>query len=42
MGLQIMLDRVEALGGTLSVESAPGEGTTVTGRVPIRAEAVVR
>jgi signal transduction histidine kinase len=42
MGLQIMLDRVEALGGTLSVESAPGEGTTVTGRVPTRAEAVIR
>jgi signal transduction histidine kinase len=42
MGLQIMLDRVEAFGGTLSVESAPGEGTTVTGRVPVRAEAVAR
>jgi signal transduction histidine kinase len=42
MGLQIMLDRAEALGGTLSVESAPGGGTTVTGRVPVRAEAVVR
>ena len=42
MGLQIMLDRVEALGGTLSVESTPGGGTTVTGRVPVRAEAVSR
>jgi signal transduction histidine kinase len=42
MGMQIMLDRVEALGGTLSVESAPGSGTIVTGRVPTRAEAVLR
>jgi signal transduction histidine kinase len=42
MGLQIMLDRVEALGGTLEIETAPGRGTKVTGRVPIRAEAVVR
>ncbi|MGH2675321.1 MAG: histidine kinase, partial [Actinomycetota bacterium] len=35
-GLQNMADRVEALGGSLDVESAPGEGTTVTGRIPIR------
>jgi signal transduction histidine kinase len=42
MGLQIMLDRVEALGGTLEVESAPGRGTRVTGRVPVRTEAAVR
>jgi signal transduction histidine kinase len=34
-GLQGMADRVEAVGGSLTVRSAPGEGTTVTGRVPI-------
>ncbi len=33
-GLQGMNDRVEAIGGTLAVDSAPGRGTTVTGRVP--------
>ncbi|MEX2458766.1 MAG: histidine kinase [Actinomycetota bacterium] len=34
-GLQNMSDRLEALGGSLVVTSAPGEGTTVTGRVPV-------
>jgi signal transduction histidine kinase len=34
-GLQGMRDRVDALGGHLSIESAPGRGTTVTGHVPI-------
>jgi chemotaxis protein histidine kinase CheA len=29
-----MADRLDALGGTLQVRSAPGEGTAVTGRVP--------
>ncbi|MDP9330181.1 MAG: sensor histidine kinase [Actinomycetota bacterium] len=33
-GLQGMADRLDALGGTLEVRSAPGEGTAVTGRVP--------
>ena len=33
-GLQGMADRLDALGGTLQVRSAPGEGTAVTGRVP--------
>jgi signal transduction histidine kinase len=33
-GLQGMADRLEALGGTLEIRSAPGEGTTVIGRVP--------
>jgi signal transduction histidine kinase len=33
-GLQGMKDRLEALGGVLSVESSPGEGTTVAGAVP--------
>jgi signal transduction histidine kinase len=34
-GLQNMEDRVEALGGTIEIVSAPGEGTTVTGRIPV-------
>jgi signal transduction histidine kinase len=36
-GLQGMADRVAAIGGTLDVRAAPGEGTTVTGRVPLAA-----
>ncbi|MGQ0669722.1 MAG: histidine kinase, partial [Actinomycetota bacterium] len=35
-GFQNMLDRLEALGGTFDVVSAPGTGTTVQGRVPAR------
>ena len=34
-GLQGIADRLAALGGTLTVESAPGDGTTVTGRLPV-------
>jgi signal transduction histidine kinase len=34
-GLQGMIDRLEALGGHLDVQSAPGRGTTVTGRIPV-------
>jgi signal transduction histidine kinase len=34
-GLQNMRDRVEALGGSLKIRSAPGEGTTIQGRVPV-------
>jgi signal transduction histidine kinase len=34
MGLQNIADRLAALGGTLDVRSAPGEGTTVAGRIP--------
>jgi signal transduction histidine kinase len=34
-GLQGMADRVEAVGGTLEVRSAPGQGTAVFGRLPI-------
>jgi len=35
-GLQNMADRMAALGGGLEVRSAPGHGTTVSGRVPAR------
>ena len=35
-GLQGMADRLAALGGTLEVRSRPGQGTTVTGRLPVR------
>jgi signal transduction histidine kinase len=34
-GLRGLTDRVEALGGRLTVASAPGEGTTVSARVPM-------
>jgi signal transduction histidine kinase len=37
MGLQNMADRIAALGGTLDVRSAPDQGTTVSGRIPIMA-----
>jgi signal transduction histidine kinase len=33
-GLQGMADRLEAIGGTLQLRSAPAEGTTVAGRLP--------
>jgi len=36
-GLTIMRERAEAFGGTLYVNSAPGEGTTVEVMIPIRA-----
>jgi signal transduction histidine kinase len=36
-GLQGMADRLEAIGGALSISSAPGTGTTVAGRLPIGA-----
>ncbi|MBA3737407.1 MAG: hypothetical protein H0W97_02455 [Actinobacteria bacterium] len=35
-GLQGMADRLDAIGGRLDVRSAPGEGTTVTGRIRTR------
>ena len=35
-GLQGLADRVAALGGELAVESAPGEGTVVEARIPLR------
>jgi signal transduction histidine kinase len=34
-GLERMLDRAEALGGSLDVRSHPGTGTVVTGRLPV-------
>jgi len=34
-GLQGMTDRLDAIGGTLSIRSAAGEGSTITGAVPI-------
>ena len=33
-GLQGMSDRLAAHGGTLTVTSRPGHGTTITGRLP--------
>jgi signal transduction histidine kinase len=39
-GLQNMVDRVATLGGSIEVESSPGGGTSVRGRIP--AEAGVR
>ena len=38
-GLQNMIDRVEALGGTVAVASTPGQGTMVSGRVPLATRA---
>jgi signal transduction histidine kinase len=35
-GLINMRDRVEAVGGTLNVDSSPGHGTVVSGRLPAR------
>jgi signal transduction histidine kinase len=35
-GLTNMTDRIEALGGTLEIQSHPGRGTTLVGSVPIR------
>jgi signal transduction histidine kinase len=34
-GLQNMADRVEAVGGSIDITSAPGRGTTVIGRIPV-------
>lgn len=37
-GLQGIADRLDAAGGTLRIESAPGEGTTISGAIPAAAE----
>jgi signal transduction histidine kinase len=37
-GLGTMRERVERLGGTFSIESAPGEGTTLTVELPLAAD----
>jgi signal transduction histidine kinase len=36
-GLQGIADRLAALGGDVTIRSAPGDGTTVAGRVPVEA-----
>ena len=36
LGLQGMADRIEAIGGTFAIRSALGEGTTITGTIPVR------
>ena len=40
-GLTGLADRVEALGGTLELESPPGEGTRLVARFPLRPQADV-
>ena len=35
-GLTNMTDRIDALGGSLELTSAPGEGTRIKGSLPIR------
>ena len=39
-GLRNMRDRVESVGGTLTVESSPGHGTHVRGVVPLAADGI--
>ena len=38
-GLRNMRDRLEAVGGSLTIDSAPGRGTRVIGRVPLGRDA---
>jgi signal transduction histidine kinase len=39
-GLRGLADRIETLGGTLRVESLPGQGTRLTAEIPLGGEAV--
>ncbi|MGH2889444.1 MAG: sensor histidine kinase [Solirubrobacteraceae bacterium] len=39
-GLEGLADRIEALGGRLDVRSAPGTGTTVSARIPVKERAL--
>jgi len=34
-GLQGMTDRIDAIGGSLTIESKPGAGTTIRGSIPV-------
>jgi signal transduction histidine kinase len=34
-GFVNMSDRVGAIGGTITVESSPGRGTRISGRIPL-------
>jgi signal transduction histidine kinase len=38
LGLTSMEERATALGGTLTIDSAPGEGTTISLEVPLGGE----
>jgi signal transduction histidine kinase len=39
LGLLNMMERTQQIGGTLTIDSVPGRGTTVSLRVPLNAEA---
>ena len=39
-GLQNMADRLDALGGSLTVNAAPGQGTMVSGSIPAGSAAI--
>ena len=41
MGLHIMRYRADAVGGTLTVDSKPNDGTTITCRVPTRLKSIL-
>ena len=41
LAVQGMVDRLEAIGGELAIETSPGDGTTVLGRVPTEWASIV-